>query len=275
MILGLVSNCWRQQLKSGTSLESLIDEAAQRGFGAIELRQACVGEFETGSDCIPDAEALPRLPARFGDMQFNVAMALPYLSPTTGPDSTMFQAGLRAAVAVSGQFTPQLRLVDLTTKIENVGPAEIDAAVTALASLVDSAADAGVLLSVENSIQPWSQFREILGRVSTERADEHAIRLCYDAANLYLQADRVNPAEVTRSLRADDLSMVHFKQRAHGRFLDAVCDGDIHWRAQFDALAELGFSGPALFEIESSADIWQSIDHSRQYLETQGGRFDP
>jgi len=83
----------------------------------------------------------------------------------------------------------------------------------------------------------------------------------------------VNPQKVTRTLRAADLSMVHFKQRASGKFLNSVCDGDIGWRAQLEALAEIGFSGPALFEIESTADIWHCLDTSRQYLESQGGRF--
>ena len=47
MIDGIVSNCFRTQLDSGTALEDLLGEASRRGYRAIELRQGCLGEFET------------------------------------------------------------------------------------------------------------------------------------------------------------------------------------------------------------------------------------
>ena len=62
--------------------------------------------------------------------------------------------------------------------------------------------------------------------------------------------------------------MVHFKQRLQGRFLDSVCDGDIDWSEQLGALAQIGFCGPALFEIESSSNVWQRLEASRRYLQT-------
>ena len=273
LILGLVSNCWREQLRADTPLEQLIGEAVQRGYGAIELRQTCLGEFETGTECLPDADALRRLSSLFSDMQFNVAVALPFLSPKSIPAGPLFQAGLSAALGVCGRFTPHLRMVDLTTHIDELCGAECDAAATAVAALSDSAAEAGVMLSLENSIQPWNQFRGVFRHGLSRCRNSSGFRLCYDPANLLLQPDPVSPAEVTRSLVAHELSMVHFKQRAKGRFLPSVRDGDIDWRQQLDALAQIEFSGPALFEIESSADVWQSLEDSRRYLQAQGGGF--
>lgn len=268
MILGVVSNCWREQLRAGHALESLIADAVERGFEAIELRQTCLGNFESGPRHLPNSEDLRQLPEQFDALQINLAMALPYLSPLNDADASMFRSGLAAAVAVGGRFTPHLRLVDLATQI---APSEIDGAADALSRLVDEAADAGVWLSVENSVQPWSLFREVFDRVSLSRTDGHHLRLCYDAANLLLQPDPVQPGDVTQSLRADRVAMVHFKQREHGNFLDSVCDGEIDWRRQFEALAQIGYRGPGLFEIESTPDVWTSLDESRRYLETMTG----
>jgi len=273
LILGLVSNCWRKQLQANTPLEDLIAEAVHRGFGAVELRQTCLGEFETKTECIPDAEMLARLPSQFGHMHFNVAMALPFLSPEVNPAGSVFQAGLSAALGVSGRFTPHLRLVDLTTHIAEMDMLEIDAATTAMVALADAAAEAGVELSVENSIQPWNRFRKIINRVLSQCRNGSRFRLCYDPANLLLQPDPISPGEVTRSLKAHELSMVHFKQRAKEGFLDSLRDGDIDWSEQLGALAQMEFCGPALFEIESSSNIWQCLDASRQYLQTQSSVF--
>ena len=268
MILGLVSNCWRDQLQANTPLENLIAEAARRGFSAVELRQSCLGEFETGAQHIPNAATLARLPSQFAHIQFNVAMALPFLSPEVNPAGSVFQAGLSAALGVSGQFTPRLRLVDLATHIAESDMPDIDAAASALAALADVATESGVELSVENSIQPWNRFRRIVNRGLSQCRKERRFRLCYDPANLLLQPDLLSPGEVTRSLNVHELSMVHFKQRLQGKFLDSVCDGDIDWSEQLGALAQIGFCGPALFEIESSSNVWQRLEASRRYLQT-------
>ena len=270
MILGVVSNCWRVQLRAGMPLEALIDEAERRALRVIELRQTCLGSFESQNDFIPDVAALERLPSRFPETRFNIALVLPFLSPLTQPDNPVFQAGLEAAHAVAGQATPHLRIVDLQTTDTDVRSIGIDEVARGVATLSAEAASRGVLLSVENSIQPWTLFRRVFDGARRDSTANARVRMCYDAANLRIQPERVDPTAVTRSLRAEELAMIHFKQWDRGRFLECVCDGPIDWRSQIAALAQIGPDVPGLIEIESTEDVWNRIEFSRRYLAERG-----
>ena len=257
MIPGLVSNCWKVQLESGEPLEALIETAAERGYRAVELRQTCLGRFESRDGCVPDARALPELPESFPGIQFNLALAFPFLA--TGPtrDDSLFHAGLDAAAALAGRFAAHLRLVDLETSDDAMDAAGGESVADSLSALNDRAEQTGVLLSVEHAKQSWTRFRTVFERVRNEPDAAPTLRLCYDPANLLLQPDAVDPAQVTQALDADELSMVHFKQCTGGVFLDTVCDGDIDWRRQVEGLQGIGFDGPALFEIHSTHEIRQ------------------
>ena len=56
MQVGLVSNCWKTQLEQGQDLVELLDRAGERGLRAIELRQGCLGRFETAGEQQPMSE---------------------------------------------------------------------------------------------------------------------------------------------------------------------------------------------------------------------------
>src|SRR6476620_5966830 len=103
MILGIVSNCWRLQLAERVPLELLVEKAQREGYRAIELRQGCLGEFETAGDHLPIAECLANLPSKFPHIQFNIAIAFPFFNPFEC-DALLFAAGLDAAVALAGKF---------------------------------------------------------------------------------------------------------------------------------------------------------------------------
>ncbi|MCH2210300.1 MAG: sugar phosphate isomerase/epimerase [Fuerstiella sp.] len=255
-------------------METLITEAVTRGYRAVELRQTCLGKFESGPEHMPNTEALSTLPNLFPTVQFNMAMAMPVLSNTLVPDAPLVQAGLQAARAVSGQFKPHLRLVDLTTQFTELTKSQTEKIVDTMTRLADAAKLRNVTLSVENSIQPWSLFHQIMEQQRLRRGDDSPLQLCYDAANLLLQTEKIAPDVITRSLRSNEISMVHFKQRANGQFLESVDDGDINWSEQLDALAHINFNGVALFEIESSSTVWQSLDSGRDYLTAHGARFE-
>jgi hypothetical protein len=47
MIFGAITNSWRQQL-ADSDLAELVREAQHRGSRHIELRQTCLGEYESG-----------------------------------------------------------------------------------------------------------------------------------------------------------------------------------------------------------------------------------
>ncbi len=74
--------------------------------------------------------------------------------------------------------------------------------------------------------------------------------------------------------QADELSMVHFKQRRDGRPLAVVADGDIDWWAGVRALRQICYTGPGLFEIESDERIWTALADSRHYLRRLGLEVD-
>ena len=46
-VLGIVSNCWKIQLDRGQTLDVLIEQAVRQGLRAVELRQGCLGEYES------------------------------------------------------------------------------------------------------------------------------------------------------------------------------------------------------------------------------------
>jgi len=267
VILGLVSNCWRRQLAEGAALETLIAEASRRGYRAIELRQTCLGRYETAGDYLPLADALAELPGQFPEIRFNVAVCVPFMNPEPASDDPVRRAGKWAAQAVSGEFPPHLRLVDLMTtgrQLQDAAPAAIG---NTIARLVRSLVEIGGFLSVENSLQPWQPFREAWNCARRQLGSDAArLRLCFDPCNLLLPDDGTDPAGVTASLSADELSMVHFKQRRDGRFLPTVSDGDVDWRAQLAILKQHRYTGPGLFEIEPHKNIWDHLDESRDYL---------
>lgn len=268
MDLGIVSNCWRTQLEAGTPLDDLVAEAARRGFVHIELRQGCLGAYESAdTGLIPNADALIVLPSQFPAMPFNLALAMPYLSGTVTPETALFTAGVRAAVALAGAGRAHLRLVDPVTPSEGLTEARQAEVAGRLVDLAGAAAAAGALLSVENARQPWSALRAILGKARTQLgAQSGSLGLCYDPCNLLSAADRPDPQAETGRLRADEIALFHYKQSHNDAAAPDVGPGDVDWPAQRDALRRIGYTGPRLFEIPAGDDIWERLERSREYL---------
>ncbi len=271
MILGLVSNCWRTQLLDGVDLVELIDEAMQRGYRAVELRQTCLGHFETDDEHVPLADALAALPGQFPAIRFNIAINVPCFNSEMTADDSLFQAARLAAFAVSGEFPPHLRLVDLTTVGERLDGLPAEAAGESVARLTRSMAEFDGVLSIENSLQPWAWFRRVFDSARDELGnDADRLKLCFDPCNLLMPGDGVEPLEVTDSLSATDLSMVHFKQRREGKIYPAVSDGDIDWAGQLSCLNQKHYQGAALFEVEPHKRIWEYLKGSVEYLRRAG-----
>jgi hypothetical protein len=271
MQLGAVSNCWKAQLQTGTQLTAIIETAQQHGLQHIELRQTCLGQFESREGHIPLAKNLPELPQQFSEMTFNLAIAFSFLSPTASTNDPLFQAARLAAQALAPKGLPHLRLVDLQTtpdKLNQLSPQDIG---QNIAQMVLAMSEVDGILSVENSIQPWPALlaairsaQEILG------PNQHKLKLCYDPANLFYVDDGIEPSDALASLSASEISMVHFKQRQHNKPLAAVAQGDVDWEQQLAQLKTMNYNGPALFEIESTENIWENLTSSQQYLERCG-----
>ena len=271
MIPGIVSNCWRWQLENGESLDSLIAEAVRRDFGAVELRQTCLGRFESADDHLPDAEALTELPSQFPGVRFNVAVPVPFLNPETSTDAPLFVAGRMSAQAVAGEFSPHLRLVDLNTTSEQLRQSGAIAAGATMARLCRSLIEIDGILSVENSIQAWTPLREAVASARDQLGtDADRLRLCFDPCNLLFAQDGTDPVAVTSSLSGDELSMVHFKQRRNGLTYPAISEGEVDWVELVAVMNERRFTVPGLFEVEPHQRIWEYLAGSWEYLRRLG-----
>ncbi len=269
MRVGLVSNCWKTQLEQGQDLVDLVGRAAERGLRAIELRQGCLGRFETSEQQRPLSGLLSELPRRFADLSFSVALSLPFLNPGWNPADSLFAAGLESARAVAGSSVPHLRLVDLETG-DGLSEADERLTVDGLKRIADQARAADCLLSLEHARQPWEQFRRILIAGNRGRDPDHRIGLCYDPCNLLLASDRPDPQHATRSLGSERVTMVHFKQSRAGRVLGDMGPGELDWGDLAESLAGLGDCGPGLFEIAPTADVWDALDRSVEYAVAVG-----
>lgn len=270
MIDGIVTNCWQSQLSAGETLDELIGEAARRGYRAIELRQGALGEFET-NDREPIAEALSVLPSNHPGIRFNVAVEQAYLSPQAQIDRELFSAGKWAADAVAGETPPHLRLVDLATtnadweSIEK--PAGIEEAAARVVELTRSMIEIDGVLSLEHALQRWEWFRSIFDAARRQLGrDAKRLKICFDPCNLLAAGETVAPRGVAETLSADAISLVHFKQRRAGETTSVLEDGDVDWKSVSGTLKQIGYIGPGLLEIPPSADIWEHLESSREYL---------
>ncbi len=267
MILGVVSNCWQCQLGEGIPLEKLVAKALERNFRAIELRQSYLGRFEDRRGHFPRVEALATLPLEFPEIRFNLALAFPFLNPKQhDPTDPLFVTGVEAAEALSGQFFPHLRLVDLATTAEILRGGKQEAVIK-MANLARSLGRIHGVLSLENSRQPWNLFSVLVTQVRCLLWEEQELGVCYDPANLLLAPDRPNPNQVVRNMEFDALAMVHIKQFRGAEFQVKMGPGEIDWQTQITVLKSANFEGPALFEIRPDQAIWEHLDQSRSYVE--------
>ncbi|HIE96301.1 MAG TPA: hypothetical protein EYG03_26340 [Planctomycetes bacterium] len=272
MIAGLVSNCWQTQLSAGEELEELIAEAERRKLRVIELRQGCLGSFESGDSNIPDVSRLSQLPQLFPSMCFNIAMSVPFLSPLSPASRTLLDAGRRAAVAVAGAGRPHLRLVDL----ESLFDVKPDLAHDNLVALAQSMAPFDGILSVEHSGQQWHGFlRAFRSARETLGGQQDRLCICFDPCNLRMTEGSIDLASATRSLSLAEVSMIHLKQCRDDIVLTTVSEGGVDWRMIGQILNEMEYRGPALFEVDSKSDVWQRIQASQEYLAHAGLDLEP
>jgi len=187
-----------------------------------------------------------------------------------------FAAGRWAAEAVAGECLPHLRLVDLSTSAEEFGRLDSEQIAASVVKRVEALLEIDGVLSIEQSRQPWSPFRRVWDaahRLLGPNAGR--LRLCYDPCNLLLPdrtvlGDEINPNQITASLTAEAMSMVHLKQRRAGRICTDVRDGEIDWQRQIAILRQIGFDGPALFEVAPHQQVWELLQESIDFLRQQG-----
>lgn len=273
--LGLVSNCWKMQLDSGTSLAELVQQAAAEGSRFIELRQGCLGDCEDSKTRLPNAAALKKLAQNFPEITFDLAVELPVFSEATDVSSKTVEAMLLGARAISENDRPaHLRIVDLVSKEVPDRRAVATNAAFCLEDVVESLLNLEAqlptgIVSVEHSFQPWAGFRRVFESTNLgKESSSNSVQVCYDPCNLWLTDDGKNANAITAQLPVDSLSMVHLKQRVDGAISQRLEPGDVDWPGQLSLLNSAGYSGPFLFETAPSEDVWECLRDSREYLAT-------
>lgn len=269
--LGIVSNCWKVQLDDGQTLKDLVDEAARRGFGAIELRQGFLGEYES---CVADAHSsagarheLAELSLEFPTVDFNLAVSLPIFGGLPLDDDARFVGAMSASMALARDGRPHLRLVDTETRIPNLDDDQVAQAGAALAAMTRLLVNLDGFLSIEHAYQPWSVFWSTLLQARGEL--DHAaarLRCCFDPCNLLLTESSAAVPAVVESIRPGDVSMIHLKQRSGGQIQTEVAGGDLDWALLMRMLRAQHHQGPWLFEVAPHSDIWGNLDRSIRRL---------
>ena len=229
MILGAITNSWRQQLRA-TGLKDLVNRAEACGAGHVELRQTCLGEYETGEgeEWRPEVGGLRALADASPGLGFNLAMAWPCLTRRSNPGGEAFQAALEGAKAV-GRSQPHLRLVDpapFESRWES--PDDIPDEALDISELASEAARQGVILSIENSALSISNLT-MLVEMAMDRmdpGDAPFLGLCPDPLNQLKNHPDTDPLEDLEEVPPGVSKIVHFKQsrggepppqRRHGR----------------------------------------------------------
>ncbi len=269
--LGIVSNCWKVQLDEGQTLKELIDEAARRGFGAIELRQGFLGEYES---CVANAQCsagarseLADLSSQFPAVEFNLAVSLPIFGGPPLDDDARFVGAMSASMALARDGRPHLRLVDTETRIPKLNDDQVAQAGAALAAMTRLLVIVDGFLSIEHAYQSWSDFWSTFQQARREL--DHAaarLRCCFDPCNLLLTESLTTVPEVVQLIRPGDVSMIHLKQRAGGQIQPEVAAGDLDWALLMRMLLGQDHQGPWLFEVAPHSDIWGNLDRSIRRL---------
>ena len=258
--LGVVSNCWQEQLVAGQTIDDLVSRATQEfGFRHVELRQGSLGELEN-EDRLPDSQALAKLASRFPEVKFDLAVELPIFSQAITREDSRRDRYVDAAAALSGH----LRIVDLgPCPSPDAGGDWLNPAAGNLTSLANDLPDG--LVSVEHSVQAWSHFWTVFERASSRQPEN--LKLCFDPANLWLTGNGENAAEITKSVPINSLSMVHLKQRRGDSTLTSFAEGAVDWQSLLRHFVGSGYEGPFLFEIAPSCAVWEELAAGIEFLD--------
>jgi len=262
--LGLVSNCWKVQLDQGQSLVELIGHARDRGFGAIELRQGCLGELNAALPIaateLAAAVSFARLPALFPELQFNLAVNLPCFRGDSISAIPELKSYLAAARALGGARGPQLRIVDIQTRTPHLDAVLRTQSARALQELARHLDQHGGALAVENGYQSWDTFQAVLDAANV---DGTPIRCCLDPCNLLLSESLPVVAQVVRSVAPASVAMVHLKQQKNQAIQPDFREGEIDWSDLIRSLGTWPSSIPWLFELAPDQDLWKHLNEAQ------------
>ena len=271
MIFGAITNSWRLLLES-SDLRDLVVGAERRGAAHIELRQTCLGEYETGEGegWRPELTRLRSLTEEFPGLTFNLAMVWPCLTKKSDPKGEPFQAALEGAKAVGGP-APHLRVVD-PARFEAPwdSSSDIPEEALAVAGLATEAARHRVVLSMENSGLPIRSMAMLVehARARMSPSDAGYLGLCPDPTNQLRSYPDSDPLDELEAVPLDVIKIVHFKQIRDGQPYHSVDTGDLDCKRMLSMLQARGYSGLAIMEIPPDARVFDNLESSFAFLQS-------
>lgn len=269
MIPGAISNSWRLRLND-QDLAELVEQAREQGAEHVELRQTCLGEYETGEgdEWRPVFPKMQALVDQFPQLTFDLAMAMPCLTRRIDAKGGLFQAALSGAKLVGGG-SPHLRTVDPgATGDPWQTPDDIPETALGLVELTREAARQGVILSMENSGQPLSSMAMLVNEIRSRLTPEEGqyLGLCPDPTNQLRRFPGTDPLAELDGLPLDMIKIVHFKQARGGDAHPTVDTGDLDCGAMRDVLDAKGYTGQAIMEIPPHQDVFENLSASYKFL---------
>ncbi|MBC8289523.1 MAG: sugar phosphate isomerase/epimerase [Planctomycetes bacterium] len=265
--LGIVSNCWKNQLDGGATLASLVERGLEIGLRHFELRQGALGDCET-EDRLPIPAQLASLADHFSLAAFDLAVEMPVVTGASPLDADFESRCIESAVALASEASPiaHLRIVDLAGPDVGQGDARKRSLET-LVRLDESLRKKNTqsMLSLEHSIQRWLPFRSLFDEVRAAID----LKLCFDPCNLWLCDEAPPLTEIVSSLDPASISMLHVKQRdeaSPGVRVD-IGPGAVPWPELLRQLDSAGYFGPILFETAPCEDVIEQTEANCQRVE--------
>ena len=295
--IGIVTNIWAKEIENRVHFIDLMVEFGENGFKDMEIREGDYlrnsdfgqlidrledvmstytdSEFKTICDILWDCVCTqqdydsnntkhPELfnqvvgfARKASEIKLSYAMSHPWLSK---PDDfeTDTQQIVRAK-KLAYMFCPsraRLRLVDLDTE----GEIDQNAAIANIRRYVSILPDYPMTFAVENARQSAS--------LTLKLAVAGGAKLTYDETNTYRPDGTTlnTPREFWRSVKMDDLTSIHFKQKTEEGVLSEVGDGYVDFKAIKKHLKSRNYTGDLLLENTATKHSLMDAINSREYL---------
>lgn len=295
--LGIVTNIWAKEIENGTRFDDLMVEFGANGFRDMEVREGDYlrnsefgslikkleeamldytdAEFKTLCDAVWDSDftidgfdlkktkhaALFKEIAEFAQkaagLTLSYAMSHPWLSKSTNSEKDTQKIVVAKKLAyMLCPIRARLRLVDLDTE----GEIDESAAIANLKLYASLLPEYPMIFAVENARQ---------SAVLTLRlAVAGGAKLTYDETNTYL-ADGTTlnpPEEFWSNVKMDNLTSVHFKQKAEAGVLSEIGEGYVDFKTIKQQFQSKNYTGDLLLENAPTTHSLTDALNSREYL---------
>ncbi|MCG9127828.1 hypothetical protein JT359_09555 [Candidatus Poribacteria bacterium] len=295
--LGIVTNIWAEEIENGARFSDLMVEFGENGFKDMEVREGDYlhnsefgqliddlekvmpsytdSEFKNICDSVDDSVRTRRdydskntnhhelfdevavFARKATGLTLSYAMSHPWLSEPndSGTDTQQIIIAKKLAYILCPS-SARLRLVDLDTE----GEIDENTAIANIKRYNSILPEYPMTFAVENARQSAS--------FTLKLAVAGGAKLTYDETNTYRPDGTTlnTPAEFWGSVKMDDLTSVHFKQKTEDGVLSEVGDGFVDFKAIKEYLKSGNYTGDLL--LENTATTRSLIDaiNSREYL---------